>query len=63
MELSDEALVSKTLEGDDSAFSTLVNRHRGVVHGLCYHLVCNFTDAEDLAQEAFTRAYFKLSSY
>ena len=60
MELSDEALVRKTLEGDDSAFRILVNRHCGVVHGLCYHLAQNFTDATDLAQEAFTKAYFKL---
>lgn len=62
MKISDEALVRKTLEGDDSAFSKLINRHRGVVHGLCYHLVNNFTDAEDLAQEAFIKAYFNLSS-
>ena len=60
MELSDEILVRKTLEGDDSAFSKLINRHSGVVHGLCYHLSHNFTDAEDLAQEAFIRAYFNL---
>jgi len=62
VELSDEILVRKTLEGDDSAFSKLINRHSGVVHGLCYHLSHNFTDAEDLAQEAFIRAYFKLPS-
>jgi RNA polymerase sigma-70 factor (ECF subfamily) len=62
MEFSDEALVSKTLESDDSAFTTLVNRHRGVVHGLCYLMARNFADAEDLAQEAFIKAYFKLSS-
>jgi len=62
MEFSDEVLVERTLEGDDFAFCTLIKRHRGVVHGLCYHLVHNFADAEDLAQEAFIKAYFKLSS-
>ncbi len=62
MEFPDEALVRKTLEGDDSAFRTLVNRHCGVVHGLCYHLTQNFADAADLAQEAFIKAYFKLPS-
>lgn len=34
MELSDEILVKKTLEGDDSAFRILINRHCGVVHGI-----------------------------
>ena len=62
MELSDGILVRRTLEGDDSAFRMLVNRHSGVVHGLCYHLAHNFTDAADLAQEAFIKAYLKLSS-
>ncbi|MDQ1318002.1 MAG: hypothetical protein QG588_1658, partial [Candidatus Poribacteria bacterium] len=62
MEFSDEVLVKRTLEGDDFAFRTLMKRHRGVVHGLCYHLVHNFTDAEDLAQDVFIKAFFKLSS-
>jgi RNA polymerase sigma factor (sigma-70 family) len=62
MDLSDGVLVRKTLEGDDFAFGTLVNRHSGVVHGLCYHLVRNFTDAADLTQESFIKAYFRLSS-
>jgi RNA polymerase sigma-70 factor (ECF subfamily) len=62
MELSDGVLVRRTLEGDDSAFRMLINRHSGVVHGLCYHLAHNFTDAADLAQEAFIKAYLKLSS-
>ena len=62
MAFSDEVLVRKTLEGDDSAFSELIKRHSGVVHGLCHHLVGNFTDAEDLVQEAFIKGYFKLSS-
>ncbi|MFC1717160.1 sigma-70 family RNA polymerase sigma factor [Candidatus Poribacteria bacterium] len=62
MEFSDAVLVEKTLEGDELALRTLINRHSGVVHGLCYHLVRNFADAADLAQEAFIRAYLRLSS-
>ena len=48
MEFPDGVLVRKTLEGDDSAFGTLINKHSGVVHGLCYHLTHDFTDAADL---------------
>lgn len=62
MELPDAVLVRKSIEGDDFAFRALVNKHSGIVYGLCYHLVQNFADAEDLAQEAFTRAYYRLSS-
>lgn len=55
MELSDEALVSKTLEGDDSAFSTLINRHRGVVHGLCYHREFIYAPGVGLVKSTFVR--------
>jgi len=62
MDFSDESLVRKTLEGDSSAFDVLVDKHRGVVHGLCYHLAHNSAEAEDLAQEAFVKAYLNLYS-
>ncbi len=36
-------------------------RYQGVVYGLAYHLVGNVEDARDLSQEAFIRAYIRLS--
>jgi RNA polymerase sigma factor (sigma-70 family) len=60
--LTDKQLVEKTLEGDINAFGILVNRYRGLVHGLTFHVVSNFQDAEDIAQEAFIKAYESLST-
>jgi len=60
--LTDEYLIEKTLEGDINAFGILVNRYRGLVHGLTFHIVSNFQDAEDIAQEAFIKAYESLST-
>ncbi len=60
--LMDTQLVEKTLGGDVSAFGILVNRYRGLVYGLVYHVVGSFHDAEDIAQEAFIKAYDNLST-
>jgi len=60
--LTDAQLVGKALESDMSAYEVLVNRYRSLVYGLAYHVVGNFHDAEDIAQEAFIKAYDSLST-
>jgi len=54
---NDEILVKKAISGDKDAFGQLVQIYQGAVYGLCYHIVGNFADAQDLAQEAFVQAY------
>lgn len=61
MELSDEAAIRRCLEGDRDAFSLLIEKYQNAVYGLCYHMVSNFADAQDLTQEAFVRAYLDLA--
>lgn len=58
--MQDTELVQRTLQGDNDSFGRLVSKYQGVVYGLCFHLVGNFTDAQDLAQEAFVLAYRNL---
>ena len=60
MRLSDEAIIERCLEGDGNAFSQLVEKYQNAVYGLCYHIVSNFADAQDLTQETFVRAYLDL---
>jgi len=57
---TDEILVRETLSGDKNAFGKLVEKYSSAVYGQAYHLVGNFADAQDLAQEAFTTAFLKL---
>lgn len=52
MNLSDEELVNKCLSGDMEAFGQLVLKYQGIVRGLAFHLMDDFEDAKDLAQEA-----------
>ncbi|MFQ6040951.1 MAG: RNA polymerase sigma factor, partial [Candidatus Poribacteria bacterium] len=61
-ELMDAQLVERTLEGDMSAYGILVNRYRSLVYGLACHVIGRFQDAEDIAQEAFIKAYNSLST-
>ncbi len=61
MRLSDEAIIRRCLEGDGNAFSLLVQKYQNAVYGLCYHMVGNFADAQDLTQETFVRAYLELA--
>ncbi|HUW60186.1 MAG TPA: sigma-70 family RNA polymerase sigma factor [Candidatus Bathyarchaeia archaeon] len=57
---SDSAVVRKVLQGNQGLFRVLVNRYAGVVHSIAYAYLRNSADAEDIAQETFTRFYEQL---
>lgn len=58
MNAADERdLVIRAQRGDVDAFGELVRCHQSAVFNVAYRLVGNRPDAEDLAQEAFLRAY------
>jgi len=46
--------------GDTAAYGELVARYQGHAYGLGYSLVGNWEEAQDIAQEAFIRAYINL---
>ena len=60
---SDAIAVERTLAGDRDAFRTLVERHSRNVYRLAYRMTGNQHDAEEVVQEAFLRAYQKLSQF
>lgn len=62
MHPKDDILVHRTLCGDESAFALLVERYQGVVYRIAYREIENHHDAEDIAQEAFLKAYCKLKT-
>ena len=59
-EQADAELVERTLAGDEDAYKCLIGRYQGHVYGLSYSLVGNWTDAQDISQETFIRAYMNL---
>jgi RNA polymerase sigma-70 factor (ECF subfamily) len=60
---TDAIAVERTLAGDRDAFRILVERHSRNVYGLAYRMTGNPHDAEEVVQEAFLRAYQKLSQF
>jgi RNA polymerase sigma-70 factor (ECF subfamily) len=63
MDDPDETLVVQSQNGDPAAFETLVRNHQRMIHSLTYRMTGSQADAEDLAQEAFVRAYEQLADY
>jgi RNA polymerase sigma factor (sigma-70 family) len=61
--LSDVELVNLTLAGQQEAFALLVERYKDAVQNLAYRMLSNVTEAEDVTQEVFVRAYTQLATY
>lgn len=63
MDGEDEATIDRILEGDRSAFATIVARWQGPMVNLAYRFCSDRGRAEDMAQEAFLRAFRRLGSW
>jgi RNA polymerase sigma-70 factor (ECF subfamily) len=60
---TDQELVKRSIEGDESAFNELINRYKRGVYTLIIRMVRNSETANDLSQDAFIKLYSSLSSY
>lgn len=62
-----EAVIKKrirqVIKGDQDAFGEIVEIYKNSVYQLCYRMIGNQHEAEDLAQEAFLRAYVNIKSF
>lgn len=59
-ESTDQTLIMRTRAGEANAFGQLVQRYQTSVFNVCYRMMGTRQEAEDLAQEAFIRAYGRL---
>lgn len=62
-----EAIVKKRIKqvksGDQNAYAEIVELYKDKVYRICYRMLGNPHEAEDIAQEAFIRAYININSY
>jgi len=59
----DDALIRKTLAGDDGAFGELVERYKGRAFAVAVGIVGDGDDALDVVQDSFIKAYYKLKEF
>jgi len=60
---ADLDLVEAAIGGNQMAYGKLMDRHNNTIYHMMYKMVKNRDDAEDLAMEAFGKAFHKLKSY
>jgi len=58
--IEDRQLIYATLHGDNAAFGAIVERHWNMVIALALSKIDEYTEAEDIAQESFLKAYSQL---
>lgn len=59
----DQALVKRVQQGDKSAFDLLVRKYQHRIVALISRYVSDWSECQDVAQEAFIRAYRALGSF
>ncbi|SFS75665.1 RNA polymerase sigma factor [Marininema halotolerans] len=63
MKDEEHGLIREILAGEHELYRILVDRYRPRVYSVALKMAGNSVDAEDLAQEAFIRAYRSLPNY
>ncbi|KSU77338.1 RNA polymerase sigma-70 factor, ECF subfamily [Fictibacillus enclensis] len=63
MESLINSLVTQVKSGNWEAFEGLVEIYKDKIYRLCYRMVGDRHEAEDLAQEAFVRAFVNIDKY
>ncbi len=61
--MAESEIVARAQQGDLQAFEELFEAHKGRVYALSLRLVKDPTRAEDMTQDAFVRAWQKLSTF
>ncbi len=59
----DFSLIKRFIEGDESTFNTLVQRHKEKVRNIVYLTLGNHDVVDDIAQEVFLTVYRNLNNF
>src|SRR6476646_3809444 len=55
--------IALSQNGDHAAFESLIKDYQRMIHSICYRMTGSMTEAEDLAQETFIRAFQELTRF
>jgi RNA polymerase sigma factor (sigma-70 family) len=59
----DSHYIDKVINGDVSAYSALIEKHKSLVFSIAIKILDNREDAEEIAQDTFLKAYHSLGSF
>ena len=62
MQNNDTELIQRTLDGDQTAFTELVEKYQKGIHALAWRKIGDFHIAQEITQDAFLRAYERLKT-
>ncbi|KYC65149.1 hypothetical protein B4098_1068 [Heyndrickxia coagulans] len=63
MEAIVDRKIKQVMKGDQNAFNDIVELYKDKVFQICFRMIGSRTEAEDLAQETFIRAYIHIKSF
>lgn len=61
--MDDEVLIRRLKQRDDAAFVLLVTRHQNTIYNLCYRMLGNAAEAEDVAQDVFVNCLRAIGTF
>ncbi len=61
--VEDYELIDRAISGEQNAYDKLMKKYYNLVHNLIYRMIYNKEDVEDLAQEAFIKAFNSLDKF
>ena len=63
MQVSEQELITQSLSNDAAAYGQLVERYKRAIYRHCFAIIRDEDAAEDVAQDTFITAYYKLNSF
>lgn len=63
IELSEEQIIQRCLDGDREAYSLLIEKYQQMVYTVSYRMLGEEAAAKDAAQESFLSAYLALKNF
>ena len=58
-----DLLIARCLDGEESAYFAVYNQYAGMIYRLCFSLLQNKEDAEEVLQDSFEYAFRRLEKY
>ena len=63
MQDDDRPVLDEIISGNSSKYEIIINKYQARIISLCFRYTKSYPDAEEVAQEAFLKAYNSLNKF